>query len=45
VARDGWALQGDLVVMPRNAHNTPSQKRAAEVVAFDAVAPALMAIA
>ncbi|GBF99180.1 eukaryotic translation initiation factor 3 subunit K [Raphidocelis subcapitata] len=44
VQRDGWTLAaGDAVVLPRNEHNTPSVRRAAEVVALDAVLPALMA--
>ena len=41
VQRDGWSLDGDIVVLPRNAHNTPSQRQAAEMVPFDFVAPAL----
>ena len=43
VQRDGWSLEGDIVVMPRNAHNTPAQKRAVDMVPFSAVAPALLA--
>jgi hypothetical protein len=42
-ARDGWSVEGDIVVLPKSAHNTPAQKRAVEVVALNAVAPALMA--
>lgn len=43
VQRDGWSLDGELVAMPRNEHNTPSQKRAVDMVSFGAVAPALLA--
>lgn len=39
--RDGWGVTGDVVVLPRNAHNTPAQRQAAELVPLDSVAPAL----
>lgn len=46
VQRDGWSVAaGDIVVLPKNVHNMPAQKRAAEMVPFDAVAPALVSIA
>lgn len=46
VQRDGWSVaDGDVVVLSRNEHNTPSVRRAAEVVALDAVLPALMGAA
>ncbi|KAI8469083.1 MAG: eukaryotic initiation factor [Monoraphidium minutum] len=45
VSRDAWSVVGDLVVLPKNAHNTPPTKVAVELVSFDSVAPALMSAA
>jgi hypothetical protein len=37
----GWAVEGDVVTLPLNAFNTAVQKRAQDLIGFDAVAPVL----
>ncbi|KAF8061074.1 RBBP9 [Scenedesmus sp. PABB004] len=37
----GWSVAGDVVSLPLNSFNTAVQRRAADLVSFDAVAPVL----
>ncbi|WIA43891.1 hypothetical protein OEZ86_010301 [Tetradesmus obliquus] len=38
-AKAGWKVQGEVVCLPLNAFNTAVQKRKADLISFEAVAP------
>lgn len=44
VAREGWVVDGDIVRLPLNASNRAEQKRAADLVPFESVAPVVRGV-